>query len=98
MSLSGGNGVNLAHKRVGALDGMAVDFKDDVAGSEAGIIRGAVRANALNGRAIDMLGNVQLLAKIRRQLGDCEAKPSVLRRAWIRSCPRLRYSRGIRRR
>ena len=53
--LARGNGVNLTHKRVGALNGMTVHFDDDVAGSEARIVGRARRANALNRRAVDVL-------------------------------------------
>ena len=70
--------MNLAHKRVGALNRMAVDLENHVAGSKARIVRWARRTDALNRRAVHMLREVQLLTKIGCQVRNRQAKPSTL--------------------
>ena len=70
---AGWGGVDFGDEFVGAGDGVTVDFEDDVAGSEACIFRGALRANALNCRTVDVGGDVELLPHFGREIADGDA-------------------------
>ena len=65
MSLPLGDGVHLADEVIGAFDRMTVHFEDNVAGGKAGIIGRAGGANILDGCAIHLRGNVELLSEDR---------------------------------
>jgi hypothetical protein len=72
------HGVDLVDEVVGAFHRMPVDFEDDVARSKAGIVSRAGGAHALDCGAVHLGGNVQLRAKVGREVRDGEAEFAVL--------------------
>ena len=76
-----GNRMYLLHKRIRVLDRMPIDFENHVSGSKARIVRGASWPNALDGRALHMFRDVELLPHLLGQLGNCEAQLAVLFRS-----------------
>ena len=66
--------VHRAGKLACRLGRLAVDFKDHVAGLDAGIVGGAGGANALNDYAVQLIRRVDLLAGVRGEIADGEAE------------------------
>ena len=57
------------HGVVGARDTMTIDLHDHVAGLEAGFGRGRIGGDFGHDRALDVVGNVELLAGLRVEVG-----------------------------
>src|SRR5580692_5211888 len=67
---AGGDSMDFTDELIRAFDWVAVDFEDDVAGGETGVIGWAGGTNALDGCSVDLRGEIQLRADVGCEVGD----------------------------
>jgi hypothetical protein len=66
--------VQFARELAGGLRGLAVDFKDYIARLKARFVGGTGGTHVLNYNAAELFRRIDLLTRIRRQVGDGESE------------------------